>query len=64
MARDATEPVTPLPVLEMIAEVPTIKAHNIWQTSGDETRRKAAIEFVVRLAHSNRSSTVPLHWTI
>ncbi len=34
--------VTPLPVLEMIAKVPTIKAHNIWLTSGDETRRKAA----------------------
>jgi hypothetical protein len=32
--------VTPLPVLEMIAEVPTIRAHNIWLTSGDETRRK------------------------
>jgi NADPH:quinone reductase-like Zn-dependent oxidoreductase len=38
--------VTPLPVLEMIAKVPTIKAHNIWLTSGNETRRKAAIEFV------------------
>ena len=40
--------VTPLPVLEMIAKVPTIKAHNIWLTSGNETRRKAAIEFVVK----------------
>ena len=40
--------VTPLPVLEMIAKVPTIKAHNIWLTSGDETRRKAAIEFVTK----------------
>jgi NADPH:quinone reductase-like Zn-dependent oxidoreductase len=39
--------VTPLPVLEMIAKVPTIKAHNIWLTTGDETRRKAAVEFVV-----------------
>jgi hypothetical protein len=29
MARDVTEPVTPLPVLEMITKVPTIKAHNI-----------------------------------
>jgi NADPH:quinone reductase-like Zn-dependent oxidoreductase len=38
--------VTPLPVLEMIAKVSTVKAHNIWLTSGDETRRKAAIEFV------------------
>ena len=32
----------------MIAKVPTIKAHNIWLTSGDETRRKAAIEFVTK----------------
>jgi NADPH:quinone reductase-like Zn-dependent oxidoreductase len=40
--------VTPLPVLEMIAKVPTIKAHNIWLTTGNETRRKAAVEFVVK----------------
>src|ERR1700704_294580 len=40
--------VTPLPVLEMIAKVPTIKAHNIWLTSGDKPRRKAAIEFVTK----------------
>jgi NADPH:quinone reductase-like Zn-dependent oxidoreductase len=40
--------VTPLPVLEMIAKVPTIKAHNISLTSGNETRRKAAIEFVTK----------------
>ena len=40
--------VTALPVLEMIAKVVAVKAHNIWLTSGDETRRKAAIEFVVK----------------
>jgi NADPH:quinone reductase-like Zn-dependent oxidoreductase len=40
--------VTPLPVLEMIAKVATIKAHKMSLTSGDETRRKAAIEFVVK----------------
>jgi Zinc-binding dehydrogenase len=40
--------VTPLPVLEMIAKVATIKAHNMSLTSVDETRRKAAIEFVVK----------------
>jgi len=40
--------VTPLPVLEMIAKVATIKAHNMSLTSGDETRRKAAIEFVTQ----------------
>ena len=43
-----SENVTPLPVLEMIAKVQTIKAHNIWLTTGDETRRKAAVEFVVK----------------
>src|SRR3984957_9159210 len=40
--------VTPLPVLDMIAKVTTVKAHNIWLTSGDETRRKAAVEFVLK----------------
>src|SRR3981189_3001945 len=40
--------VTPLPVLEMIAKVTTIKAHNMSLTSGDEIRRKAAIEFVTQ----------------
>lgn len=39
---------TTLPVLEMIAKMPTIKAHNIWLTSGDETRRKAAIAYVLK----------------
>jgi NADPH:quinone reductase-like Zn-dependent oxidoreductase len=42
------EGVTPLPVLEMIAKVPTVKAHSIWLTSGDETRRKAAVEYVLK----------------
>jgi NADPH:quinone reductase-like Zn-dependent oxidoreductase len=37
---------TRLPVLEMIAKMITVKAHNIWLTSGDETRRKAAVEYV------------------
>jgi NADPH:quinone reductase-like Zn-dependent oxidoreductase len=39
---------TTLPLLEMIAKMPTIKAHNIWLTSGDETRRKAAVEYVLK----------------
>src|SRR5713101_1597226 len=47
-ASNSIAPVTPLPALEMIAKVPTIKAHNIWLTSGNETRRKAAIEFVTK----------------
>jgi NADPH:quinone reductase-like Zn-dependent oxidoreductase len=40
--------VTPLPVLEMIAKPVTIKAHNIWLTSGDDSRRKAAVEFILK----------------
>jgi NADPH:quinone reductase-like Zn-dependent oxidoreductase len=40
--------VTPLPILDMIAKVTTVKAHNIWLTSGDESRRKAAVEYVLK----------------
>lgn len=43
-----SEDVTPLPLLEMIAKMITIKAHNIWLTSGDDTRRKAAVEYVLK----------------
>jgi NADPH:quinone reductase-like Zn-dependent oxidoreductase len=39
---------TPIPVLAMIAKVPAIKGHNIWLTTGDETRRKAAVEYVLK----------------
>ena len=31
---------TPIPVLEMIAKMPTLKAHNIWLTSGNPVRQK------------------------
>jgi NADPH:quinone reductase-like Zn-dependent oxidoreductase len=43
-----SEAVTPLPALEMIGKMLTIKAHNIWLTSGDETRRKAAVDYVLK----------------
>ena len=43
-----SEGVTPLPVLDMIAKMITVKAHNIWLTSGDATRRKAAVEYVLK----------------
>jgi NADPH:quinone reductase-like Zn-dependent oxidoreductase len=42
------EGITPLPLLEMIAKMPTVKAHNISLTSGNEARRKAAVEFVLK----------------
>jgi NADPH:quinone reductase-like Zn-dependent oxidoreductase len=37
---------TRIPVLTMIAKMPSVKGHNIWLTSGDETRRKAAVDYV------------------
>jgi NADPH:quinone reductase-like Zn-dependent oxidoreductase len=40
--------ITPLPVLEMIAKVTTVKAHNIWLTTGDETRRTGAVQYVLK----------------
>jgi NADPH:quinone reductase-like Zn-dependent oxidoreductase len=39
---------TPMPVLAMIAKMPVIKGHSIWLTTGDEVRRKAAVEFVLK----------------
>ena len=39
---------TTIPVLEMIGKMATIKAHNIWLTSGDEVRRKAAVAYVLK----------------
>ncbi|MEA3085809.1 MAG: hypothetical protein QOC89_3506 [Paraburkholderia sp.] len=32
----------------MIAKMLTVKAHNIWLTSGDPKRRKAAVEYVLK----------------
>lgn len=43
-----SEEATALPVLDMIAKMVTIKGHNIWLTSGDAERRKAAVEFVLK----------------
>lgn len=43
-----SEGVTPLPVLDMIAKMTTVKAHNIWLTSGDAVRQKAAVDFVLK----------------
>ena len=42
------EGVTPLPVLDMIAKMPTIKGHNIWVTSGDPEKLKAAVAYIRR----------------
>jgi NADPH:quinone reductase-like Zn-dependent oxidoreductase len=42
------EGATPLPVLEMIAKMPVIKGYSVWLTTGDETKRKAAVEYILR----------------
>jgi NADPH:quinone reductase-like Zn-dependent oxidoreductase len=41
-----SEDATPIPVLGMIAKMPTIKGYNIWAVTGDEARRKVAVEYV------------------
>jgi NADPH:quinone reductase-like Zn-dependent oxidoreductase len=44
LAQGATE----IPVLPMIAKLQTVRAHNLWVTTGDPVRRKAAVEFVLK----------------
>jgi NADPH:quinone reductase-like Zn-dependent oxidoreductase len=39
---------TPIPVLEMIPKMPNIKGYTIWRITGDESSRKAAIEYVLK----------------
>jgi NADPH:quinone reductase-like Zn-dependent oxidoreductase len=43
-----SEGITPLPLLDMIAKMPTIKAHNIWITSGNPDRLETAVAFIRR----------------
>ncbi len=38
---------TTLPVLDLIGKMITIKGHNIWVTSGDPARQRAAVDFVI-----------------
>jgi NADPH:quinone reductase-like Zn-dependent oxidoreductase len=40
--------ITPLPVLDMIGKILTVKAHNIWITSGDPEKLKKAVAFIRR----------------
>jgi NADPH:quinone reductase-like Zn-dependent oxidoreductase len=39
---------TSIPVLEMIRKMPNIKGYTIWRITGDESRRKAAVEYVLK----------------
>jgi NADPH:quinone reductase-like Zn-dependent oxidoreductase len=43
-----SDSVTPIPVLEMIAKMVVIKGHNLWLTSGDPARQKAAVGFILK----------------
>jgi NADPH:quinone reductase-like Zn-dependent oxidoreductase len=39
---------TPIPALEMILKMPTVKGYSIRLVTGDEARRKVAVEYVVK----------------
>ncbi len=39
---------TPIPVLEMIRKMPTVKGYSIRLVTGDEARRKVAVEYVAK----------------
>ena len=39
---------TEIPVLSMIAKLQTVRAHNLWVTTGDPTRQKAAVAFILK----------------
>jgi NADPH:quinone reductase-like Zn-dependent oxidoreductase len=39
---------TPIPVLEMISKMPAVKGYSIQLVTGDEARRKVAVEYVVK----------------
>jgi NADPH:quinone reductase-like Zn-dependent oxidoreductase len=39
---------TSIPVLEMIPKMPTVKGYNISLVTGDEARRKVAVEYIVK----------------
>ena len=39
---------TPIPVLEMIRKMPTVKGYSVRLVMGDEGRRKVAVEYVAK----------------
>jgi NADPH:quinone reductase-like Zn-dependent oxidoreductase len=41
-----SEDETPIPVLEMIRKMPTVKGYSVRLVTGDEARRKVAVEYV------------------
>ncbi len=51
-----SDEVTPIPVLDFLAKRQTIKAHNIWLTSGDPLRQKKAVDTILKGLASGGSS--------
>ncbi|MBB3178775.1 zinc-dependent alcohol dehydrogenase family protein [Variovorax sp. Sphag1AA] len=49
---------TDIPVLNMLSKMTTIQAHNIWGTSGDETRRNTAVDYVLKGLESGKLKPV------
>jgi NADPH:quinone reductase-like Zn-dependent oxidoreductase len=53
-----SDDVTSIPVLDFLAKRQTIKAHNIWLTSGDPVRLKAAVDYILQGLASGRLKPV------
>jgi NADPH:quinone reductase-like Zn-dependent oxidoreductase len=53
-----SDQVTAIPVLDFLAKMQTIKAHNIWLTSGDPGRQKAAVDYILQGLASGRLKPV------
>ena len=39
---------TPIPVLEMIPKLPTIKGYSLWTITGDASRRQPAVDYITK----------------
>lgn len=52
------EEVTPLPGIEFVANLQTVKGHNIWKTSGDAGRQKVGVEYILAGLASGQLHTV------
>jgi NADPH:quinone reductase-like Zn-dependent oxidoreductase len=45
---DLTEGDTPIPVLEMISKMPSVKGYSLRSITGEESRRKAAVQYILK----------------
>lgn len=53
-----SEQVTPLPGIEFVANLQTVKGHNIWQTSGDPVSQKVGVDCILRGIESGQLKPV------